>query len=101
MAGYSKKSLADKLGIKPGKKLHLGNAPDGYGKTLGTLPAGVTVLKALPDRCDFIQFFTKDKSHLKAAFPRLKKSLVTDGSLWIAWPKAASTIKPDDNENQV
>lgn len=101
MAGYSKKSLADKLGIKPGKNLHLGNAPDGYSKTLGALPAGVTVLKALPDRCDFIQFFTKEKSELKAAFPRLKKSLVTDGSLWISWPKGASKIKTDVNENVV
>src|SRR5258708_13105740 len=99
MAGYSKKSLADKLGIKPGKKLHLGNAPDGYGKTLGTLPAGVTVLKALPDRCDFIQFFTKEKSELKAAFPRLKKSLVTDGSLCISCPKAPSQIKTHPNQN--
>jgi len=101
MAGYSKKSLADKLGIKPGKKLHLSNAPDGYGRTLGTLPAGATMLKALQGPCDFIQFFTKEKSELKDAFPKLKKSLATDGILWISWPKGASKIKTDVNENVV
>jgi hypothetical protein len=101
MAGYSRKSLADKLGIKPGKKLHLANAPDGYGRTLGALPAGVTILKALQSQCDFIQFFTKEKSELKAAFPKLKKSLATDGILWISWPKGASKIKTDVNENVV
>ncbi len=97
MAGYSKKSLADKLGIKPGKKLHLSNAPDGYGRTLGTLPTGATMLKALQGPCDFIQFFTKEKSELKAAFPKLKKNLATDGILWISWPKGASKIKTDVN----
>src|SRR6266851_2512112 len=101
MAGYSKKSLADKLGIKPGKKLHLSNAPDGYGRTLGTLPTGATMLKALQGPCDFIQFFTKEKSELKAAFPKLKKNLATDGILWISWPKGASKIKTDVNENVV
>src|SRR5258707_12782830 len=81
MAGYSKKTLADKLGIKPGKRLHLANAPDGYGKTLGSLPSGVTMLKSPEAGCDFIQFFTKEKAELKAAVPKLKQSLSTDGTL--------------------
>ena len=34
--GYSKRSLADKLGIKPGMRLAVINAPEGY-----PLPAGV------------------------------------------------------------
>ncbi len=101
MAGYSKKSLADKLGIMPGKKLHLANAPDGYSRTLGALPSNITILKSPEAGCDFIQFFTKEKSELKAAFPRLKKSLATDGILWISWPKGASKIKTDVNENVV
>jgi hypothetical protein len=101
MAGYSKRSLIDKLGIKPAHRLYLGNPPAGYGKTLGPLPAGAAQMKILKGPCDFIQFFTKDLAELRAAFPQLKKNLATNGSLWISWPKGASKIKTDVNENLV
>ena len=99
MAGYSKRSLVEKLGMHPGDKVHLSNSPPGYIKTLGSLPDKVAVAKTLQAPCDFIQFFTKEKAELEAAFPRLKKHLAKDGMLWISWPKGASKIKTDVNEN--
>jgi hypothetical protein len=101
MAGYSKRSLVDKLGIKPAQKFYLGNPPDDYGKILGTLPAGAAQMKTLKGPCDFIQFFTRDLAELRAAFPGLKKNLAPSGSLWISWPKAAARVKTDVNENLV
>jgi len=101
MAGYSKRSLVDKLGIKPAQKFYLGNPPEDYSKTLGALPAGALQMKILKGPCDFIQFFTRDLAELRAAFPKLKKNLATNGSLWISWPKAASKVKTDVTENLV
>lgn len=101
MAGYSKRSLVDKLGIKPAQKIYLGNAPRDYGKTLGPLPAGVVQLKTLQGPCDFIQFFTRELAELRVAFPKLRKNLAVDGMLWISWPKGASKVKTDVNENLV
>lgn len=101
MAGYSKRSLVEKLGIKPGHKVYLGNAPSDYGKTLGTLPKDATLLKTLKGPCGFIQFFTKNKDELESTFSNLKKNLEQDGSLWISWPKGASKIRTDLNENVV
>ena len=101
MAGYSKRSLVEKLGIKPGAKVYLGNSPAGYQKTLGALPAGASLLKTLRGPCEFIQFFTSKRSQLKSSFPGLKKNLAADGCLWISWPKGASGIKTDVNENVV
>jgi len=98
-AGYSKRSLLDKLGIKPGNRVYLGNMPGDYLSLLGALPAGVRVVKSLAEPCDFIQFFVKEKTKLEADFPRLKKGLTPDGSLWISWPKAASKVPTDLNEN--
>ncbi len=40
-AGYSKRPLADKLGIKAGMRVAILNAPEGYERTLGALPEGV------------------------------------------------------------
>lgn len=101
MAGYSKRPLPEKLGIKPGQKIYLGNSPNGYRKTLGPLPAGATLLKTLRGNCEFIQFFAKERSQLEASFPGLKKNLAADGCLWISWPKGASGVKTDVNENVV
>ncbi|HEV2990355.1 MAG TPA: DUF3052 domain-containing protein [Candidatus Angelobacter sp.] len=101
MAGYSKRSLVDKLGIKPGYRVYIGNAPAGYDKTLGELPAKVATATVLRGPCDFIQFFTTEKSVLNTAFPKLKKNLDLAGTLWISWPKGASKVKTDLNENVV
>jgi hypothetical protein len=101
MAGYSKRSLVEKLGIKPGHKVYLANAPSNYRETLGELPEKAGFVKSLNGACDFIQFFAKEKSVLEMAFPSLKKHLATNGSLWVSWPKGAAKIKTDLNENVV
>ena len=99
MAGYSKRPLAEKLGIKSGQKIYIANAPRSYHQTLGALPEETILAKSLRGPCDLIQFFTKEKSELESTFPRLKKNLAVNGALWISWPKGASGIKTDVNEN--
>jgi hypothetical protein len=99
MAGYSKRSLVEKLGIKPGHKIHIANSPKGYGKTLGKLPEKAVVVRSLEVSCDLIHFFTTDRAELEAAFPKLKKHLASAGMLWVSWPKGASKITTTVNEN--
>jgi len=99
LAGYSKRSLVEKLGIKSGHKVYIGNAPPTYLVTLGRLPEKATLVKSLNGVCDFIHFFTTEKDELESAFPRLKRHLAPDGALWISWPKGASKVKTDMNEN--
>ncbi len=101
MAGYSSRSLVDKLGIKPGHRMAIQNAPSGYDKTLGVLPAGVTRSETLRGLLDFIQFFTKERRELDAALPRLKDALAQTGMLWVSWPKGSSKVPTDLNENVV
>jgi hypothetical protein len=101
MAGYSKRSLVEKLGIKPGANLIILNAPEGYDKTLGALPAGVSVAPTLGGSLAFIQFFTREREALESAFPALKQALAQGGQLWISWPKGSSKVPTDLNENIV
>jgi hypothetical protein len=100
-AGYSKKSLVDKLGIKEGKKVAILNPPENYSATLGPLPKNVVATKILQPRTYFIHFFTKQKRNLESNFPKLKRALAHDGMLWISWPKKASKIATDLDENLV
>lgn len=105
MAGYSKRSLVDKLGVKAGWKISLLNFPKDYYKTLGKLPDGIILDGTITDTYNFIQYFVTEKQELESIFPALKKHLDKAGLLWISWPKALrpaqgkEALKTDLNEN--
>src|SRR5215813_4695254 len=83
MAGYSKRTLVEKLGIKAHSSVLMLGAPTDYSRTLGELPPGVRMAGRLTAGLDFIQFFTRDRAELERRFPALRKSLSFDGVLWI------------------
>ena len=100
-AGYSKRSLVEKLGIKAGFKVLIVNSPADYNTTLGALPNDVKIKKTPNGSLDFIQFFTQSREELSEKFPVLKTALAKSGMLWISWPKKASKISTDLNGNIV
>lgn len=100
-AGYSKRSLVDKLGLKPEMRAAFVHAPDSYSDLLGLLPAGMMVLDSADAPCDFIHAFYTATDALTAEFPGLKAALTQTGLLWISWPKGSSGVATDVNENVV
>lgn len=101
MAGYSGTPLVKKLGIKPGHRVALLNAPDGFDAVLGELPADVTMVRQLRAACDVLVFFSKSRTLLQKQFLRLMQFLEPSGGLWIAWPKKASGVATDMTENGI
>ena len=100
-AGYSKRSLVEKLGIKPNSSVAILNAPTDFNQTLGPLPGGV-VLESKPGKeLDFIHAFFLNSKKLDLQFPSLKKALSETGALWISWPKMAAKLQTDLTENVV
>jgi hypothetical protein len=100
-AGYSGKSLVEKLGIKEGQRIAILNSPKGYASELGSFPKGIRQNARLTAGLDFIQFFCTEYEDLEKRFPVLKKSLATTGMLWISWPKGSSKMATTLNENFV
>ncbi len=100
-AGYSKTPLVKKLGIKLGFKIHFANPPDNLQSLLGELPEKTTTIVELNGPVDYIHFFTKSKDELRTQFPILKAALAQNGPLWISWPKKASKVTTNLNENIV
>jgi len=103
-AGYSGTPLPKKLGIKPGHRIRLIGAPEGFGRTLGELPESVDIVTPEDDggaALDLILFFTDSADALRARFDALKASLVPAGMLWVAWPKQASKVPTDLAEDRV
>ncbi len=100
-AGYSKTPLVKKLGIKLGFKIHFAHPPDNLQSLLGELPEKTTTIVELNGPVDYIHLFTKSKDELQTQFPILKAALAQNGLLWISWPKKASKVTTDLNENIV
>jgi hypothetical protein len=103
MAGYSGTPLPRKLGIKPGHQVLLANAPKDFQRTLGKLPAKA-VLHVPDDTAgpfDVILLFATNIAELLWEFAPLKEKLVTNGGLWVAWPKKASGVATDLTEDVV
>jgi hypothetical protein len=100
-AGYSKRALGDKLGIKPGTAVVALGAPAAYPSLLGPLGQGVILRSRLSDSADFIHYFARRHENLQADFPRLSRALTDQGALWISWPKRASGVETDLDENVI
>jgi hypothetical protein len=98
-AGYSTRSLAEKLGIKPGTHVIALNSPTTYPALLGKLPQGATLHTRLATTSAFIHWFVRNRDKLGTSFPRLASTLTDEGTLWVSWPKQTSGVKTDLNEN--
>jgi hypothetical protein len=87
MAGYSGTPLQRKLGVKDGHVLFLDGAPDGLG--LDDLD-GVRVVRRLPREADVTLVFATTRASLARRLPVLFQRAVSDGAVWVCWPKKAA-----------
>lgn len=101
MPGYSTRSLADKLGIKPGATVILLGGPPGYAELVSPLPAGASIVTRLSSGAKFIHQFARLRIELEAAIPRADQALADDGVLWVSWPKKAARLGTDVTEDVV
>jgi DUF3052 family protein len=100
-AGYSGTPLVGKLGIKPGSRVALLNAPSDFDATLGELPQDVSVRRRARGPVDVIVAFYSRRAELERRLPALRAALDSAGGLWIAWPKRASGRATDVSEDVV
>jgi hypothetical protein len=91
----SDKSVAQKLGIKPGFCIFIDGAPLAYGAIVGPLPAGVTIEAAPKPSLDMVHLFTMQSKGLAAKLRRYRGVIAPDGMIWVSWPKKSSRIASD------
>jgi len=99
MAGYSGTPLPRKLGIKEHFRVALLDLPADVKAELKSALAGCHVAKDGP--VDFAMIFVNSASELKKQFPRFSELLAPSGMLWVSWPKKASGVASDLDENEV
>ena len=95
MAGYSGTPLPRKLGIKPGHRVIVSRAPDGFALE------GVDPVRRVSGRADVLLEFHTRRAELQRRLPCLRAAMTPAAGLWIAWPKRASGVPTDITEDVV
>jgi hypothetical protein len=101
MTGYSGTPLPKKLGLKPGFRAQLVDAPPEVRSELQSELAACEIATDGKLPLDFAMFFTKSKAALAKEFKRITKLLAPAGIFWVSWPKKSSGVATDLDENIV
>ncbi|MBW4061236.1 DUF3052 domain-containing protein [Candidatus Saccharibacteria bacterium] len=101
MAGYSTRSLRDKLGLKSGMRAALVRLPEAVKTELGELDDVKPLKQVGGVPFDFILTFISSVEQLEAVLPNLKLHLKSDGQLWLAWAKRTSPLHSGIDENLI
>jgi len=100
LAGYSGTPLPKKLGIKPSSRVLLAGAPADFAVTLGTLPAGATLVRRYGSGTELILWFVRSRHELEKHMEKWASRVGTAG-IWIIWPKKSSGIPSDLKQDVV
>jgi len=101
VAGYSPRGLPGKLGVKPGFRLVLLNAPEAFEATLAPVPDGVRISRRLSPGTDLVVAFFARRTDLARTWPRVTAAAGPTGGVWVAWPKRASGVPSDLSDNVI
>jgi hypothetical protein len=96
-SGYSAKPLTEKLGIRSGHRVYVDGGPLHTGELLD----GTPYTTRLPRRIDVTLLFTTELSRLEKRLPLVVDRTVSDGMVWVCWPKKASKVPTEVDENDV
>ena len=100
-AGYSGTPLLKKLGIKPGHKLLLLNAPENY---FELLDANVSTQLCNKDEVpDLVHLFVRTKKEFEPEIKKLNAVAKKNKQvvIWVSWYKKSSGIKTDVTEDSI
>ena len=95
MAGYSGKSVVQKLGLKPGFRIFVAGLSVAYRDIVGELPDDVTIAKAARAPLDMVHLFATEAKGLAARLRGYREPIQPDGMIWVSWPKRASGVATD------
>ena len=87
------KSLAAKLGMKPGMHALIMAPPPGYQELLAPLPDDVVVHSKPGRPYPFVQIFATRLSDISKFAKGLSKSAAPDALVWISYPKKTANTR--------
>lgn len=100
-AGYSGTPLAKKLGIQENARVVLVGPPEQFIGLLEPLPSHVHFDAALSDHTDIVLVFATSRDQLVKQLAYFRKSMRSNATVWVCWPKKASRMPTDISEDGI
>ena len=98
-AGYSGMPLATKLGLKPGQRVWRDGMPASVADEIGD--TGAVLLYAPAPGLNVAHIFKTERAALADDLAALRRLLDPAGFVWVSWPKKASKMPTDIDENAI
>ena len=99
MAGYSGTPLAKKLSLKPGLTAWFHEMPEPVHVELAE--AGVKEQPGPIKDIDIAHIFVTRRAELDHLLTELRHTIAPAGFVWVSWPKKASKVPTDINEDTI
>jgi len=100
-AGYSGTPLAQKLSLKDGMRTWWEDMPDGVRAEIAAANLALNPLSAPVGPIDAAHIFVTSRADMEARLKALRPLLAPAGFIWVSWPKKASRVATDINEDSI
>jgi hypothetical protein len=100
-AGYSGTPLAKKLSLKGGMRVWYDGMPQSVREEIASEGLRLKHLGAPEAPIDAAHVFVTERAELEARLKRLLALLDPAGIIWVSWPKKASKVPTDINEDVI
>ena len=100
-AGYSGTPLAKKLGLKPGQRVCVLDAPRDYREIVDPWPDGLEQTSKADATTDLVHLFVTSRAVLARETKRLRGVLGSQAVLWVSWPKKTARVPTDITEDVI
>jgi len=105
-AGYSGTPLPKKLGLKDGQRVVFVGLPESLShlaesSDFATCKVMSAAGKAFPANLHVIHVFTRDAALLDEMLNLGRKSIVSNGMIWVSWPKKIAKVPTDVTEDVI
>jgi hypothetical protein len=97
VSSHSGTPLLVKLGIEPGLTVYVDHGPPHTAELL----EGTTYTSRLPRQVDVSLLFVTSRTRLTKRLPVVIERTATAGMVWVCWPKKASKVPTDVDDNIV
>jgi hypothetical protein len=100
-AGYSGTPLAQKLSLKDGLRVWWEDMPESVRAEIEREGLAVNLLSAPVGPIDAAHIFVTLRADMEARLKALRPLLAPAGFIWVSWPKKASRVPTDINEDGI
>ncbi|MFN2100799.1 DUF3052 family protein [Altererythrobacter sp. MF3-039] len=100
-AGYSGTPLAKKLNLRDGQRCWFMGMPETVQDEIGEYALELTFVADPAEGVDAAHIFVTQRADLETLLVQLRNQIAKDGQIWVSWPKKASELTTEIDENDV